>query len=213
MAATDSELMTLIRAIVAGDEATASRLLAAAPGLARGGAAVGASRQEATDYFFEEIKHYVYSGDTALHMAAAAYRTAIVRKLLGLGADVGAKNRRGAEPLHYAVDGIPGSQAWNPTAQAATVSALIAAGADPNSVDMGGVTPLHRAVRNRCAAAVRALLDGGADARRTNKSGSTPMQLATQQTGRGGSGSADAKEQQREIVRLLEEHGAPSHGD
>jgi ankyrin repeat protein len=79
----------------------------------------------------------------------------------------------------------------------------VAAGADPNAVDQGGVTPLHRAVRNRCAAAVRALLDGGADARRKNKRGSTPMQLATQNTGRGGTGSPEAKAQQQEIVRLL----------
>jgi ankyrin repeat protein len=67
---------------------------------------------------------------------------------------------------------------------------------------------LHRAVRTRCAPAVRALLDGGADARRTNKSGSTPMQLATQMTGRGGSGSPEAKAQQALIVQLLERHGA-----
>jgi ankyrin repeat protein len=70
------------------------------------------------------------------------------------------------------------------------------------------VTPLHRAVRTRCATAVRALLDCGADARRQNGSGSTPIRLATLHTGRGGSGSAEAKAQQAEIVRLLEQHGA-----
>lgn len=93
-------------------------------------------------------------------------------------------------------------------AQAATVAALIEAGADPNAVDSNGVTPLHRAVRTRCTEAVRALLDGGADVRRKNKNGSTPMQLATRTTGRGGSGSAEAKAQQRNILRLLEQHGA-----
>jgi ankyrin repeat protein len=89
-----------------------------------------------------------------------------------------------------------------------TVASLIASGADPNATDVGGVTPLHRAVRTRCAAAVGALLDGGADARRMNKSGSTPIKLATQNTGRGGSGSVEARAQQQEIVRLLERHGA-----
>src|SRR5205814_1829037 len=118
-----------------------------------------------------------------------------------------AMNRRGAQPLHYAADGIPGSDAWRPAAQAAVVAALIAAGADPNATDKSGVAPLHRAVRTRCSAAVRALLEGGADPRRTNKSGSTPIKLATQPTGRGGSGSADAKEQQALIVQLLEQHG------
>ena len=131
--------------------------------------------------------------------------------LLSAGADVGAGNRRGAQPLHYAVDGGPGSPTWNPVAQADTVACLIASGADPNAVDKGGVTPLHRAVRNRCADAGRALLDGGADARRTNSRGSTPWQLATWTTGRGGVGSAESKAQQEEIVALLE--GTLSAGD
>jgi len=55
---------------------------------------------------------------------------------------------------------------------------------------------------------VSALLEGGADPRRANKNGSTPRSLASHNTGRGGSGSAPAKEQQREIVRLLELRGA-----
>jgi len=62
-------------------------------------------------------------------------------------------------------------------------------------------------VRTRCSAAVRALLDGGADPRRPNRSGSTPMKLATRPTGRGGSGSSEAKAQQAAIVQLLEQHG------
>lgn len=203
MGSSDSALRTLVQAIIRGDEAAVARLLAAEPDLARVSLGAGATRQSAKANFFDEIKHYIYAGDTALHLAAAAYRGAIVNKLLALGSDPRAKNRRGAEPLHYAVDGGPGSSFWNPTAQSATIAALLKAGADPNAVDMGGVTPLHRAVRNRCADAVRALLDGGADARRRNKSGSTPMQLATQTTGRGGSGSPEAKEQQKEILRLL----------
>ena len=63
-------------------------------------------------------------------------------------------------------------------------------------------------MRNRCAAAVKALLDGGADPQATNKSGSAPMLLASRNTGRGGSGSAEAKAQQKEILRLLTERGA-----
>src|SRR5215470_11056796 len=206
--ARSASLMGLMWAIVAGDEATASRLLLASPGLASGALVEGATREGAKDYWFKEIDHYVYRGDTALHAAAAAYRHGIAGRLLKAGANVDARNRRGAEPLHYAADGGPGSRSWNPEAQAATIALLIAAGADPNAADNSGVTPLHRAVRTRCAGAVRALLDGGADARRTNKSGSTPMRLASMTTGRGGSGSAEAKAQQGEIVRLLEQHGA-----
>ena len=55
---------------------------------------------------------------------------------------------------------------------------------------------------------IKGLIDGGADPSAPNRSGSTPMLLATQNTGRGGSGSAEAKAQQQEILRLLEEHGA-----
>jgi ankyrin repeat protein len=197
-------LMTFVRAIAAGDDAVASQLLAAAPALASTRIEVGATRQVAKDHFLEEIGHYVYAGDTALHVAAAAYRLEIANNLIALGAGIRARNRRGAEPLHYAADGGPGSRNWNPRAQAATIACLIAAGADPNATDKSGVAPLHRAVRTRCAAAVQALLEHGADARLTNKNGSTPMLLATQNTGRGGSGSADARAQQQEIVRLLQ---------
>ena len=208
MAAGNSAFMDLIRAIIADDAAQALRLLAVAPALARASAQEGATRAAAKAHFLDAIAHYFYAGDTALHIAAAAYRTEIVRKLIALGADVGATNRRGQQPLHYAVDGAPGSPRWNPRAQAATIACLIEAGADPNAADLGGTTPLHRAVRNRCAAAVAALLEGGADVRRKNKRGSTAPQLATRNTGRGGTGSADAKAQQAEIVRLLKQHAA-----
>jgi ankyrin repeat protein len=150
----------------------------------------------------------VYGGDTALHVAAAGHRPELAHLLLSAGADVSARNRRGAQSLHYAADGTPGGTNWNPHAQAATIACLLEAGADPNAADGSGVAPIHRAVRTRCAAAVRALLDGGADPRRTNSSGSTPMTLATHNTGRGGTGSAQAKAQQAEITRLLVLHGA-----
>jgi Ankyrin repeats (many copies) len=208
MDAIDATLMTLVRAIVVDDEATASRLLDASGWLARVRAEEGATRQEATDYFLDEIEHYLYAGDTALHIAAAAHRPPIIRKLIAMGAEVDARNRRGAQPLHYAADGVPGSLTWNPGVQAATVTCLIEAGADPNAIDKNGATPLHRAVRNRCAAAVKALLDGGADPVLKNKKGSTPMQLANWTTGRGGSGSPEARTEQEEILRLLQRHGA-----
>lgn len=203
-----ASLMDLMRAIVADDTETVSQLLDASPDLASAALTEGATRQGAKDYWLEEIGHYVYQGDTALHVAAAAYRHKIAGKLIDSGADVRARNRRGAEPLHYAADGGPGSSSWNPQAQAATIDVLIAAGADPNALENSGVAPLHRAVRTRCAGAVLALLQGGANIRLKNKSGSTAMRLATLTTGRGGSGSAEAKAQQAEIVRLLKQHGA-----
>lgn len=191
---------------IATDVRAAARILRVHPELANQKLVVGATRESPAVHFIDEIKHYMYAGDTALHIAAAAYRTALVRQLVALGAAVDAVNRRKQQPLHYAVDGGPGAAHWNPKAQVATIAALIDAGADPNAADTGGVTPLHRAVRNRCAAAVAVLLERGADPRRANGSGSTASQLATLTTGRGGTGAAAAKAQQAEIVRLLAAH-------
>ncbi len=208
MVKSDLALRELVTAIVAGDAAGVSRRLAADPALASACFQEGATRQSAKPYFLDEIGRYVYAGDTALHVAAAAYETEIVRTLIAAGANVRAKNRHGDEVLHAAAVGSPGSRAWKPSAQAATIVCLMEAGADPNAANKSGVTPLHRAVRTRCAAAVQALLDCGADPVRRNKNGSTPMLLAVENTGRGGSGSPEAKAQQQEIVRLLEERGA-----
>ena len=198
--------MELVRAIAARDTDKVSRMLKASPALASASVDSGATRREAPTYHLDEIHHYVYAGDTPLHIAAAAYEAPLVRTLVTLGADVSAKNRRGAQPLHYAADSSPGSDSWSPAAQATVIAELIAAGADPNATDKSGVAPLHRAVRTRSGAAVRALLEGGADPKRTNKSGSTPMKLAMQPTGRGGSGSTAAKAEQALIVELLGEY-------
>src|SRR5262245_25168697 len=114
MTASDRELMSLVHAIVAGDEDGVSARLAANPALATGRLGQGATRQSAKPFFIAEIGRYIYAGDTALHIAASAYRREIVRKLLAAGADVGARNRRGAEPIHGAAVGLPGSPAFDP---------------------------------------------------------------------------------------------------
>jgi ankyrin repeat protein len=196
--------LDFIRAVVDGDLDEVSRRLTVHPALATASSDVGATRQGASTFFFTEIAHYLYEGDSALHMAAAAFRHPIAEILIAYGADCRARNRRGAEPLHYAAD----ANRWNPTAQAETIEYLISIGADPDAADSGGATPLLRAVRTRSLPAVRALLDGGANPRRSNKAGSTPLHLAVQTTGRGGSGSPQAREQQAGIVRLLLERGA-----
>ena len=206
----EAALQRLLRAIVSRDRPMASRLLAESPALARLAIAVGATRAAAEAYFFKEISHYAYAGDTALHIAAAAYERDVAEELVSRGANVRARNRRGAEPLHYAADGIPGSDAWDPDAQYAVVELLIRAGADPNSQDKSGVAPLHRAVRTRSTAAVRALLANGADPVKRNKSGSTPLHLAVQNTGRSSAGTAIARDEQEKIIRILLAHGARS---
>jgi len=199
-----TNFLDFIRVVVDGDVNDVVRHLADSPALATISCEVGATRRGASSFFLDSIAHYIYEGDTALHMAAAAFRRPIAELLVARGANCRARNRRGAEPLHYASD----ANHWNPTAQADVVEYLISVGAEPDSVDNSGVTPLHRAVRTRSLAAARALLDGGASPRQPNKSGSTPLHLAVQTTGRTGSGTRQAHEQQAAIVRLLLERGA-----
>jgi hypothetical protein len=200
----EQSLRRLVDAIVANDGRLFSELLGASPALAALSFSSGATRQEASPCFLEVIGHYIYSGDTALHFAAAAYRQNMANQLIEAGANLRAKNRRRSEPLHAAAVGNPSSPRWDPTAQAATIVCLIEAGADANAQNMDGATPLHRAVRTRCARAVRALLDHGGDPTIRNKNGSTAMELALHTTGRGGSGSPEAKAQLEEILKLLQ---------
>jgi len=200
----DKDLMVLMRSIVSGDTPKVLEIIDASPELVRQPVVAGATRQASSEHFFTEIRHYVYAGDTALHMAGAAFRSEIAAILIKRGANCVARNRRGAEPLHYASD----SNVWNSEAQVATIECLIRGGANPNATDKNGVAPLHRAVRTRCAAAVQALIAGGAKPDLRNGSGSTPLHLAVQNTGRGGSGSDHAIEQQRQIIRILLENGA-----
>jgi ankyrin repeat protein len=204
----EAALLAFLRLIVSRDDAEVGRMLESLPALAATTVRGGATREDPYTYWFEEIRHHVYAGDTALHVAAAAFRPAATTSLIAKGADVRARNRRGAEPLHYAADGSDAGADSDPGAQRAVIEHLITAGADPNALDKSGVAPLHRAVRTRSTSAVGALLDNGADLRLGNKQGSTPLHLAVQNTGASNSGSAEAKAHQHEIIVLLLQRGA-----
>jgi hypothetical protein len=203
----DQELMNLVSLILQGGAGEFAKILASSPELASASFQTGASRASEKPYFLAQIGKYIYAGDTALHIAAAAYQVRIVEQLIGAAADVHARNRFGYNPLHAASAGGPGSQSWNPAQQAATIRALISAGVDPNSTDKRGVTPLHIAVRTRCSLAVHTLLECGADPARRNKNNSDAMVLAVNTTGRGGSGSPEAKREQQQILQLLTQAG------
>jgi hypothetical protein len=210
----DGALLALFSAIASGDHGGVTRQLEESPGLATRPLRTGATRQNPDPYFLGTIRHYVYAGDTALHVAAATFQRELAEFLVAQGADVRARNRRGAEPLHYAADGSPRAPVSARDAQCEVIRYLIEAGADPDAIDKSGVGPLHRAVRTRSSDAVVALVENGADPRLMNKSGSTPLHLAVQNTGKGGSGSDAAKDEQRRIIALLIEHGArPSDVD
>ena len=68
-------------------------------------------------------------------------------------------------------------------------------------------TALHRATRTQCAAAVEYLLHVGSDPTTRNKTGATAFHLAVQHTGRGGTGTDEAKMAQQQIIAA----GATAH--
>ncbi len=185
----------MVAAIVEDDVNAARRLLEADTGLAT-------QTIRRPKLYRSGIFHWIYLGDTLLHLAAAGYRVEIVRLLLASGADPNAaKNMRRSSPLHYAADGFITGPAWDAKQQVETIRCLREHGANLHLQDMNGATPLHRSVRTRCAGAVRYLLKAGADSTVRNKPGSTPFHLAVQNTGRGGTGAAAAVSAQREIIQ------------
>jgi ankyrin repeat protein len=190
----------LLKAILDDDIEEVTQLLANDPSLVH--------QRMKGDQFQKSVPHWLYKGDTALHLCAAALRLASARLLIRRGADVNAANRRGATPLHYACDPRPRSGGvWNMGVQRRLIVLLAKHGADLNRGDEGGVTPLHRAVRARSPAAVRALLTAGAKIDcRTRPRGSAPLHLATHSTGAGGTEGSCSE--QFEIVSILLDHGA-----
>jgi len=185
----------LFKAILDDDRPRIERLLKADARLATG-------LIDQAKLYDTQIFHWIYIGDTPLHLAAAGYRVEIVKRLLAAGADPNAAgNHRHSGPLHYAADGYITGPAWDARRQVKTIEVLLKAGADIQAQDKNGATPLHRAVRTRCAAAVRCLLQAGADPALKNKPGSTPFHLAVQDTGRGGSGAEAARVAQRQIIQ------------
>ena len=185
----------LLTAIIEDDRKSVQGLLKSDPGLAT--QLIPKAR-----LYNSGIFHWIYVGDTALHLAAAGYRAEIVELLLAKGADPNAAtNHRKSTPLHYAADGFITGPVWDPKKQVETIRRLLDQGANIHAQDANGASALHRAVRTRCSAAVRFLLKAGANPTMRNKPGSTPFHLAVQNTGRGGSGEEAAKIAQREIIQ------------
>ena len=188
-------LDALLAAILDDDRPRAEELLKLDPALAL-------CLVEEARLYESKILHWIYVGDTALHLAAAGFRVEIARLLLAAGADPNSTmNHRQSSPLHYAADGYINGPDWNAERQVETIRCLLDAGAHINAQDKNGAAPLHRAVRTRCAAAMKCLLTAGCDATLKNKSGTTPFHLAVQNTGRGGTGAEAAKAAQRQIIR------------
>jgi ankyrin repeat protein len=193
------EVEHLLAAIVAGDLSAAEALLGHTPALA--------AHRFSADRLIENL-HWLYVGDTFLHLAAAALQPDLATLLIEYGTETNAINRRKASPLHYACDPRPNSgRLGDPSRQSRVIGVLLSAGARIDAADAGGATPLHRAVRARGLVAVRTLLAAGARVDlRLKKEGSTPLHLAVYGSGAGG--TADTESEQLEIIAELLRHGA-----
>lgn len=144
-----------------------------------------------------------YWGGTPLPLALAVRgdNEALVRALLGAGADVAAGGR-GESALHAAAGAStnPGvlvalletgaevnardtagatslHRAAGAGASAAVVEVLLGAGADVAARDTAGNTPLHRAATGRSATNVDLLLAAGADVHARDHGGNTPLHI------------------------------------
>jgi ankyrin repeat protein len=120
-------------------------------------------------------------GVTPLMAAASRGHTAVVRVLLGAGADVGRSSRTGNDPLRAAAA----------AGRAEVIALLLSAGARPDTANAAGDTALHLAVQSRCAACVRDLLAAGASTRLRNAGGLTAADVAR-------------RTESTEIIRLLQ---------
>ena len=88
---------TFLAAIVDDDRTKVRKLLKLDVGLV-------SHRIEEASLYESGIFHWIYVGDTALHLAAAGYRHEIVQLLLAAGADPNsATNHRWGRPLHYEI--------------------------------------------------------------------------------------------------------------
>ena len=102
-------------------------------------------------------------GNTPLHFASgSSWDLAVTAVLLAAGADVKARNQRGATPLHMAA-----RSNHNP----AVVAELVRAGADLNARDAEGNTPLHASRLFGHPPVVHLLLELGANPTLVNDSG------------------------------------------
>jgi ankyrin repeat protein len=133
------------------------------------------------------------AGATPLMRAAKSGDIAIVRLLLGAGADPAAALANGNTALMFAAglgwrDGSPAAPSFDqgpPEEAVATIELLLAAGLDVNATNGNGDTPLHAAVSGRASPViVKALVEHGARVDVPNKRGQTPLMLAKNRANR-----------------------------
>ena len=123
-------------------------------------------------------------GATPLIAAASVSDVALVRVLLGLGADAKRSNADKTTPLLAATGvgvGAPEEAAGSESEALEVVKILLKLGADVNAVDKRGETAMHGAAYRNHPKVVQLLADNGADIKiwnRPNKVGITPLVIA-----------------------------------
>lgn len=113
----------------------------------------------------------LYSGTTALSLAAWHEHLRVVDLLLSKGASANAADRQGRTPLHFAARSQSG----------AAVQLLVNRGADVNARDRSGATPLHAAVVSKELATAEEIIRCGADVSGKDRYGYTPLHYAVRQ--------------------------------
>jgi ankyrin repeat protein len=101
-------------------------------------------------------------------MASEMDHLSIAKKLIGLGANVNAKNKRAASALMFALN--KGNE------QVAEL--LVQSGSDVNAKDDVGWTPLMYAAKSGMSNLVQKLIDNGADIHARSKAGASPVFIA-----------------------------------
>jgi ankyrin repeat protein len=114
------------------------------------------------------------SGLTPLLAAAQGRSPEVVALLLARGADLHARNARGAGALHLAA----GGEVRECAGRAELVAQLLAAGCDPGARDERDRTPLHAAAQALRADVALLLIDAGAPVNAVDLDGHSALGLA-----------------------------------
>jgi len=137
-----------------------------------------------------------------LHWAIGDGNVDSVRALIEAGADVNAKDVRGATALHQAAYGN----------NAAVAALLIEAGADVNAKNVRGATALHQAAYGNNVAVAAVLIEAGADVNAVATLGASRTRELAIRGWRGTPLELAAVRGHAEVEKLLREAAAPTVG-
>ncbi len=137
-----------------------------------------------------------------LHWAIGDGNVDSVRALIEAGADVNAKDVRGATALHQAAYGN----------NVAVAAVLIEAGADVNAKNVRGATALHQAAYGNNAAVAAVLIEAGADVNAVATLGASRTRELPMRGWRGTPLELAAVRGHAEVEKLLREAAAPAVG-